>query len=75
MGICERCERSLVVRGKARERGANSPDWPARKYHLKCWKQIEKLGERPCSDCGIWKVRSQFTEIDDICCNKCKLNH
>lgn len=38
---CFVCGRKLVAVGHDRANGKDHPDWPARKLHKKCWKELE----------------------------------
>lgn len=44
-GYCHRCCKKLVPIGTSRENGADHSDWPTRKYHKKCWKELKKEEE------------------------------
>ena len=43
---CEHCGRALVAIGRDRENGKQShDDWSTRKYHKKCWKEVQEAEE------------------------------
>ena len=38
---CEYCDRPLVKIGKARANGKDHIDWDSRRYHKKCFKELQ----------------------------------
>lgn len=49
-GYCHHCCTKLVPVGHARSNGRSHNDWPTRKYHKKCWKELKDAGEFDNSD-------------------------
>lgn len=41
-GMCHHCEKPLVPIGNARRNGASHDDWATRKYHKKCWRELQR---------------------------------
>ncbi len=39
-GYCLHCRKALQPIGSARMNGAPHKDWGSRKYHKKCWKEL-----------------------------------
>ncbi len=42
LGICLHCGSKLVPIGHSRYGGKDHPDWTDRKYHKKCWKELQE---------------------------------
>ncbi len=40
LNCCLKCGRTLVKIGNERMNGKNHSDWTGRKYHKKCWKEL-----------------------------------
>tara|TARA_R110000868_G_scaffold230762_2_gene484019 strand:- start:779 stop:946 length:168 start_codon:yes stop_codon:yes gene_type:complete len=38
---CLLCKKTIVAIGTSRENGANHNDWNNRKYHKKCYKELQ----------------------------------
>ncbi len=38
---CLHCEKTIVAIGSSRENGAMHKDWSNRKYHKKCYKELQ----------------------------------
>lgn len=41
--LCVECNEPIVPVGNKRKNGKDHPDWSDRKYHKKCWKEVEML--------------------------------
>ena len=41
MPQCEHCGKPLVTIGSGRKNGKPHADWATRKYHKKCWKELQ----------------------------------
>ena len=41
MPQCEYCGKALVTIGSDRKNGKPHADWATRKYHKKCWKELQ----------------------------------
>lgn len=60
--LCQYCDGRLQPIGHDRLNGRDHPDWPTRKYHKKCWKEIYN------SDYDSYSDHNRLSKIDGMSC-------
>lgn len=67
---CQYCGGRLQPIGHDRLNGRDHPDWPTRKYHKKCWKEMRDNGYEESDDDPIQIDPNRLSKIDGLpCCN------